>query len=75
MSPLTVEEAQGKLSELVDQLAPGEEVILTRDSRPVAKLVGQPTEALRPVFGRGRGNIEILSEDNDHLQEFDKYIK
>ena len=31
MSTLTVEEAQAKLSEVIDTLAPGEEVIITRN--------------------------------------------
>ncbi len=41
MSTMTIEEAQAKLSEVIDKLAPGEEVIITRNEQPVAKLVGQ----------------------------------
>ncbi|HEX3314455.1 MAG TPA: hypothetical protein VHR72_06150 [Gemmataceae bacterium] len=70
MSTFTIEEAQGKLGELIDGLAPGEEIILTRDARPVAKLVGQDTSSPRPVFGRGRGKIDLVSEDDEHLQGF-----
>ena len=75
MSTFTIEEAQGKLGELIDGLAPGEEIILTRDARPVAKLIGQDASALRPIFGRGRGKIEIVSEDDDHLSGFEEYMK
>jgi antitoxin (DNA-binding transcriptional repressor) of toxin-antitoxin stability system len=39
---MTIEEAQTKLSEVIDKLGPGEEVIITRNEQPVAKLVGQP---------------------------------
>ena len=48
MSTVTIEEAQEKLSELIDQLAPGEEVIITRDKQPVAKLVGQQRPVRKP---------------------------
>jgi antitoxin (DNA-binding transcriptional repressor) of toxin-antitoxin stability system len=36
MQPIPVEEAQGHLAELLAKLAPGEEVVLTRDDRPAA---------------------------------------
>jgi antitoxin (DNA-binding transcriptional repressor) of toxin-antitoxin stability system len=48
MSIMTVEEAQAKLPELIARLFPGEEVVLTRDGRSVAKLVGQPNKDARP---------------------------
>ena len=75
MPTMTIEEAQAKLPELIDRLAPGEEVVLTRNARPVAKLVGQPAESPRPVFGRGRGKVVVVSEDEDHLQGFEEYMQ
>jgi prevent-host-death family protein len=74
MSIITVEEAQARLPELIERLAPGEEVILTRNARPVAKLVGQPAEQPRPLCGRGRGKVVIVSEDDEHLQGFEEYM-
>ena len=38
MSTLTLEEAQAKLPELIDQLALGEEVIITRNQQPVGRI-------------------------------------
>ena len=75
MPTMTIEEAQAKLPELIAQLAPGEEVVLTRNDRPVAKLVGQSVDPPRPVFGRGRGKLVVVSEDDDHLQGFEKYMQ
>jgi antitoxin (DNA-binding transcriptional repressor) of toxin-antitoxin stability system len=74
MPTMTIEEAQARLPELIGHLAPGEEVILTRNARPVAKLIGQPPEQPRPVFGRGRGKVVVVSEDDDHLQGFKEYL-
>ncbi|HTU93706.1 MAG TPA: type II toxin-antitoxin system prevent-host-death family antitoxin [Gemmataceae bacterium] len=39
MVSVTIEEAQVHLSELIDKLQPGEEVVITRNAEPVAKLV------------------------------------
>jgi antitoxin (DNA-binding transcriptional repressor) of toxin-antitoxin stability system len=36
MQPIPVEEAQGRLAEVLASLVPGEEVVLTRDDRPAA---------------------------------------
>ena len=74
MKVVTIEEAQAKLVELVEGLAPGEEMILTRDAQPFAKLVGQPKPGARPICGRGRGKLVIVSEDDDHLQAFEEYM-
>lgn len=48
---ITIEEAQAKLKELIHELAPGEEVIITENQQPVAKLVNEqptPTKPPRP---------------------------
>jgi prevent-host-death family protein len=71
---VTIEEAQAKLPELIEKLAPGEEVIITRNAQPVARLVSPPSEKPRPVFGRGRGKVIIVSEDEDHLKGFEDYM-
>ncbi len=74
MTTITIEEAQAKLPQLIDQLAPGEELLITRNARPIAQLVGLPAEKPHPVPGRGRGKLVILSEDDDHLQGFEEYM-
>ena len=42
---ITIDEAQAKLKELIHQLAPGEEVVITENQQPVAKLVSEAAEA------------------------------
>jgi prevent-host-death family protein len=74
MTAITLEEAQARLSEVIENLSPGEEVIITRDARPVAQLIGLPAEKPRPVPGRGRGRLVILGEDDEHLKDFQDYM-
>jgi prevent-host-death family protein len=74
MTTITIEEAQAKLSQLIDQLAPGDELVITRNARPIAQLVGLSAEKPHPVPGRGRGKLVIVSEDDDHLKDFEDYM-
>ncbi len=74
MRILTLEEAQSHLGEIIDKLTPGEEVILTRSAKPVAHIVAGPGEQPRPVPGRGKGMLTVISEDDDHLKDFAEYM-
>lgn len=38
MATVTIQEAQAKLAELIHQLSPGEEVLITENNQPVARL-------------------------------------
>ncbi len=74
MTTITVEEAQARLSQLIDGLAAGEELVITRDARPIAQLIGLPAGKPLPVPGRGQGKLVIVSEDDDHLKDFEDYM-
>jgi prevent-host-death family protein len=74
---ITIDEAQAKLRELIHQLAPGEVVIITENQEPVAKLVSQspkPRPGLRPPPGLGKGFITVVSDDDEHLKDFEEYM-
>jgi len=68
---LTVEEAQTRLPELVRNLLPGEEVVITADDRTVARLVGPavatppPAGWQRPSPGLLKGMITSMAPDFD----------
>jgi antitoxin (DNA-binding transcriptional repressor) of toxin-antitoxin stability system len=74
---MTIDEAQAKLKDLIHHLAPGEEVIITENQRPVGRLVGEPPRpkpGLRPPPGLGKGFITVLSDDDEHLKDFTEYV-
>jgi prevent-host-death family protein len=74
MSTVTIEEAQAKLPELIEKLAWGEEVVITRGAEPVARLVSVAAAQPRPVFGSCKGMLTIVSDDDAHLKDFADYM-
>ena len=74
MPTVTVEEAQTRLPDLIHSLAPGEEVVITENNQPIAKLVASPADKPRPLPGRCKGMLTILAEDDEHLQDFKEYM-
>jgi len=71
---ITLEEAQSHLKELIDRLAPGEEVVITENERAVAKLVGEgPVER---KLGTLKGTVRYMAPDFDApLDDFKEYME
>ncbi len=75
MNTISIEEAQSKLPELIQKLVPGEELLITRNNQPVAKLVGEQTQVLQPRLpGGAKGKLVIVAEDDEHLEDFKEYM-
>ena len=79
MTTLTLTEAQARLSEVVHGLIPGEEVVITENDQPVAKLVGKPVISAvssRPGPGLCKGMITYLAADFDApLEDMKEYME
>ena len=59
-----IRQARTQLSRLIERVAGGEEIIIARAGRPVARLLPfEPTQP-RPVFGADRGAF-VVPEDFD----------
>ena len=72
---VALSEAQQRLPELVKRLTTGDEVIITDQDRPVARLVGQRIglrQDRRP--GSAKGRLRIIAEDDEHLADFADYM-
>jgi antitoxin (DNA-binding transcriptional repressor) of toxin-antitoxin stability system len=76
MQTLPLEQAEGHLAEVIEKLSPGEEVILTRDEKPVATIRALPPAPREPPrFGTLKGSILYLSPDFDAIPEgFEDYL-
>lgn len=77
MASVSVEEAQGRLSELIRHLVPGEELILTENEQPVAKLAAiQPAPSKERRLGTQRGSVLYMAPDFDApLEDFREYME
>ncbi len=75
MQTATMEEVQTRLPELLDELKSGDEVIITRNGQPVARLTGQLPNAT-PILGRGKGTVLYMAPDFDApLEDFKEYME
>ena len=74
---VSVADAQTRLPELIAALKPGEDVVITADDRPVARLVaeGPPTREPRKL-GTLRGSVLYMAPDFDATPEdFKEYTE
>jgi prevent-host-death family protein len=72
---VTIEEAQANLAELIEKLKPGEEMVITKNEQPVARLIGQPEATRQPRQpGSAKGKLIIHSDDDEHLKDFKDYL-
>lgn len=65
MSSITIEEAQAKLAELIDGLKTGDEVVITKDDRPVARLAATEPEPEIRRLGSLQGTVTYMAPDFD----------
>ena len=63
-----IREAKAHLSKLLRQVAAGEEIVITRDGVPVARLV-PVEERPRRVFGIDRDRFEVPEDFDSALSE------
>ena len=76
MHILTIEEVKSNLSEVIDRLLPGEEIIITRDSQPVARLIGENKTKRIPKLGTLKGTVLYMAPDFDApLEDFKEYME
>jgi len=68
---IDISEAQFELLHLLDLANSGQEIILTQDNRPVAKLVSIITG--QSLFGSDKGKIFMSDDFDAPLVEFEEY--
>lgn len=69
MLQLNIHEAKTHLSRFVDQAAAGEEILIARSGKPVARLVALSQPDLQPrTLGLGKGKF-TLPVDFSHLHD------
>ncbi len=64
--PVNIQDAKTNLSKLLERVERGEEIIIARRGKPIARLCPLPKRRRRRVLGKYAGQIEI-AEDFDRL--------
>ena len=73
MSHVTVEAASQRLLDLIRQAPAGEEIILTENGAPIAKLTPLPRSARKA--GSGQDIIHFIADDFKSIPpEFEEYL-
>ena len=72
---INIAEAKARLSELVEKAASGQEILIARDHKPIARLVPveRPHVPRRP--GSAKGQVWIAPDFDATPADFDDYTK
>ena len=78
MTTVTIQNAQATLTDLIHRLTPGDEVVITDNDQPVARLL--PTAATPPKkprqLGTLKGTVLYMAPDFDApLEDFKEYME
>jgi antitoxin (DNA-binding transcriptional repressor) of toxin-antitoxin stability system len=74
MQTATIDEVQARLPELLERLSPGDELVIVRDGKPVARLAPVPLPTGVPILDRGKGKLIQYIDDDEHLKDFADYM-
>jgi prevent-host-death family protein len=74
---VTLEDAQAHLADLIAKAVPGQEIVITQDDKPVARLIAENTPLMQPrVPGSAKGMIAYMADDFDApLEDFKDYMQ
>jgi len=78
MSTVSIQQAQNELSSLIHELSPGDEVIITENDQPVARLIpaAAPPQKKPRQPGTLRGSVLYMAPDFDApLDDFKEYME
>ncbi len=76
MSTISIQEAQARLADLIHRLTPGDEVVITENNQPVAKLAHTGSQKQWPCkAGSAKGKIHMAPDFDEPLEEFKEYME
>jgi prevent-host-death family protein len=75
MKVVSVHEAKTHLSRLLERVAAGDEVVISKSGKPVARLTPITSEKPRVILGSDQGTVRVLPGFNQIPKEFLPYLK
>ena len=75
MHQVSLEDARSRLGELIEEVARGGDVVITRGDGSAFQIIPAPARKRRPVFGSGKGLFKIADDFDEPLEDFDPYMR
>ena len=75
MKTVSVHEAKTHLSRLLEKVAAGEEVIISKGGKPVARVIAIASERAKVVLGSDRGKVRIAPDFDEIPEDLLPYTK
>jgi prevent-host-death family protein len=78
MPTIAIHDAQNQLVEIIHRLVPGDEVVITENNRPIARILptDKPAEQRARQPGTLRGTVLYMAPDFDApLDDFKEYME
>lgn len=73
MAQIDIKQAKDRFLELCEIAAAGEEVIISKDDRPLVKLAPIVAQTGRRRFGSAKGLITMTAHFDEALEDFEEY--
>ena len=75
MKIVSVHEAKTHLSRLLESVSAGDEVIISKSGKPVARLVPIASRESKVILGSDRGKVQMSRDFNKTPKDFGEYLK
>jgi antitoxin (DNA-binding transcriptional repressor) of toxin-antitoxin stability system len=76
MAKVTIQGAQARLSDLIQRLHDGDELLITENDQPVAKLARtEPKNQWPCKAGSAKGRIWMAADFDEPLDDFKEYME
>lgn len=73
MHTVALQEAAGRLAELIDEVASGEEVVIARADGATFKIIPIALRPPSPKFGSAQGRVTMTEDFDAPLDDFQAY--
>jgi len=75
MQQIDIQEINKQIYNLMETVGKGEEIVITKDNAPIAKIIPFGKNKPKPQFGSAKGMITMSDDFDEPLEDFDEYMK
>jgi prevent-host-death family protein len=72
---IDAQEINKQIYNLIETVGKGEEIVITKDNEPVAKIIPFKKNKPKPQFGSAKGMITMSEDFDEPLEDFNEHMK